>query len=62
MESLNDDVFGWASPPCPECPRAVQRVEQSWHWEDMHGWRLRAFTVCGAGHRVAVEPIPDMTG
>lgn len=59
MQSVSDDIFDRAAPPCHECARAVERVEQSWDWDDMEGWRLSAFAVCGAGHRVVVKPLPD---
>lgn len=62
MQSVSNDLFERAAPPCHECPRAVERVEQSWDWDQMEGgWRLRAFTVCSAGHRVLVERLPDIS-
>jgi hypothetical protein len=35
----------------------VRRVEHSWHLDEDGNWRLRAFMVCGDGHRIVVPPL-----
>jgi hypothetical protein len=48
-----------ASPPCHTCGAPVQRVEARWHLDEDSRWRLGPnFMVCGAEHRVLIEPLP----
>ncbi|HEX6025276.1 MAG TPA: hypothetical protein VFZ00_25010 [Solirubrobacter sp.] len=51
------ELIARAAPQCRECDALVQRVEIPWHLDEDGRWRLRAFMVCGDGHRVLVEPL-----
>ena len=52
------DLIALASPPCHECGESVQRVEMPWRLDESGKWRLGpSFMVCGAGHRVPIEPL-----
>jgi len=52
------DFITHASPPCHECGEPVHRVQIPWHLDEDWTWRPGpAFMICGAGHRVLVEPL-----
>jgi hypothetical protein len=51
------EVFARAAPGCVDCGTPVRRVEHSWHLDEDGNWRLRAFMVCGDGHRIVVPPL-----
>ena len=53
-----EELIAHASPPCHQCGAPVQRVEARWHLDEDYRWRPGPyFMVCGADHRVLVEPL-----
>ena len=52
------ELIARAAPACRECGESVQRVEMPWRLDEQGKWKLGpSFMVCGAGHRVPVEPL-----
>jgi hypothetical protein len=52
------ELVALASPPCQECGVAIQRVEIPWRLDQDGRWSVGpSFMICGAGHRVLVEPL-----
>jgi hypothetical protein len=44
------------APACHDCETPIARVEYSCHLDEDGEWRIRAWLVCPAGHRLLVEP------
>jgi hypothetical protein len=56
-----EELTALAAPTCQEdgCDAKVDYTEIPWRLGDDGEWRLGlSFLVCGAGHRVLVEPLP----